>query len=228
MPRVLNGKATVPAAIATLVKAGLLFGSAGTVQWPRAWLFVAVDLAFGFIGALYLYHDSPELYEERRSAAKKAKPWDKKIMPFAVLVLPIATLVLAGLDRRWNLAGHLPVLASFIALPFLLLGYGLFIWAHRSNQFFSSVARIQTERNHRVQSGGPYRFVRHPGYAGLIVASVALPLQLGSLPALIPSGLAAGLYVLRTALEDRMLKEELGGYGDYAARVKYRLVPGLW
>jgi len=98
----------------------------------------------------------------------------------------------------------------------------------QANRFFSAVVRIQEERGHAVASGGPYRFVRHPGYVGMIAQFLVTPLTLGSLWALMPAGIAVGLYVWRTALEDRTLREELAGYQDYAARVRYRLLPGIW
>jgi len=97
-----------------------------------------------------------------------------------------------------------------------------------SNAFCSEGVRIQEERGHRVATGGPYRFVRHPGYSGAITAILGTPLLLGSLWAVLPSVLAGALYVLRTSLEDKSLLRELAGYGDYARRVRYRLIPGVW
>lgn len=75
---------------------------------------------------------------------------------------------------------------------------------------------------------GPYRFVRHPGYVGAIVQAFGAPLLLGSLWALIPGALAALLMIVRTALEDRMLRAELAGYAEYAQQVRFRLLPGIW
>jgi protein-S-isoprenylcysteine O-methyltransferase Ste14 len=97
-----------------------------------------------------------------------------------------------------------------------------------SNKFFSTSVRIQMERDHTVASGGPYRYVRHPGYVGYIVSGFAAPLALGSLWALIPAAITLCLLVVRTALEDRTLQDELDGYREYAARVRYRLLPGVW
>ena len=97
-----------------------------------------------------------------------------------------------------------------------------------SNKFFATTVRIQKERGHTVQTGGPYRFVRHPGYASLLVSYITIPIALGSLWACIPMALLVVNLFLRTALEDRTLQNELGGYKDYAARVRYRLLPGIW
>nr|NIN68360.1 isoprenylcysteine carboxylmethyltransferase family protein [Anaerolineae bacterium]NIN98447.1 isoprenylcysteine carboxylmethyltransferase family protein [Anaerolineae bacterium] len=107
-------------------------------------------------------------------------------------------------------------------------GYALGVWAIASNAFFSQIVRIQKERGHRVATGGPYRFVRHPGYVGTILVGLAAPIMLGSLWALIPGGAVALLFILRTALEDQTLLGELEGYGTYAGRVRYRLLPGVW
>jgi len=109
-----------------------------------------------------------------------------------------------------------------------VLGQGLFTWGMVSNKFFSTAVRIQTDRDHTVASGGPYRYVRHPGYVGYITASFATALALGSLWALIPAGLTMCLLVVRTALEDQTLQDELDGYKEYAQQVRYRLLPGVW
>ncbi len=109
-----------------------------------------------------------------------------------------------------------------------MLGFAIFSWAMASNAFFSTVVRVLADRGHTVCSTGPYRFVRHPGYVGAIAQSFSAPLLLGSLWALIPAGLAALFLIVRTALEDRTLHAELDGYRGYAARVRYRLLPGVW
>ena len=109
-----------------------------------------------------------------------------------------------------------------------ILGYALFLWAMVSNAYFAEGVRIQEERGHRVATDGPYRYVRHPGYAGAIVAGMATPFLLGSLWALIPAVISAILYIVRTGLEDRTLMEELPGYREYAQQTCYRLLPGAW
>ena len=110
----------------------------------------------------------------------------------------------------------------------LVVAYGLVLWAMWTNRFFSSVVRIQTDRGHHVVHDGPYRFVRHPGYVGAILLGLASAVALGSLWALIPAGLMAMAVIVRTALEDATLKRELPGYAEYASRVRYRLLPGVW
>jgi len=109
-----------------------------------------------------------------------------------------------------------------------VLGYALFLWAMASNAFFAEGVRIQEERGHTVATGGPYRFVRHPGYVGSILATVATPCLLGSPWALIPAIVSGALYVVRTNLEDKTLRQELPGYEQYARQTRHRLLPGVW
>ena len=109
-----------------------------------------------------------------------------------------------------------------------MIAYALPAWAMWANAFFSTAARVQGERGHVVCSSGPYRLVRHPGYAGFVLQALATPLLLGSRWALAPGVAAAVSMIVRTALEDRMLQAQLPGYAEYARKVRYRLVPGVW
>jgi protein-S-isoprenylcysteine O-methyltransferase Ste14 len=118
--------------------------------------------------------------------------------------------------------------AQIAGLTVCILGHALWIWAMVSNRFFSQIVRIQSERGHAVATAGPYRYVRHPAYLGLIFFDLALSILLASWWALLASGACALLLLLRTALEDRTLQAELTGYGDYARQVRYRLIPGIW
>ena len=113
-------------------------------------------------------------------------------------------------------------------LAVAVLGYTLVVWATAANAFFAQTVRIQRERGHAVATGGPYQFMRHPGYAGTILFELAVPVMLGSWWALVPGSLVALLIIIRTALEDRTLQKELDGYQEYAKRVHYRLLPGIW
>ena len=122
----------------------------------------------------------------------------------------------------------MPPAIQIAALVIAALGYALGTWSMAANAFFSTVVRVQEDRDHAVATAGPYHYVRHPGYAGSFAFELATPILLGSLWALVPGGLAALLLVIRTALEDRTLHNELDGYEAYAKRVRYRLLPGLW
>jgi protein-S-isoprenylcysteine O-methyltransferase Ste14 len=169
----------------------------------------------------------PELIAERGKGSEGVKRWDKIIT--GVSLLPaLAAPILAGLDRRLGWSPALPLAMHLVGLAAFALGQAGFSWAMVSNPFFSARVRIQRERGHQVARGGPYRFVRHPGYAAFILSSLAAPVFLGSIWALVPAGMTVGLFVMRTAFEDRTLRIELDGYQAYADEVRYRLIPGLW
>jgi protein-S-isoprenylcysteine O-methyltransferase Ste14 len=136
--------------------------------------------------------------------------------------------IVAGLDQRYGWTGGFPLAAQIAALAVCALGYALVVWATASNTFFSQIVRIQSERGHGVVTGGPYHYVRHPAYVGMIVFELAMSILLASWWALIASGLCAILLILRTALEDRTLQAELTGYVDYSRQVRHRLLPGIW
>ena len=136
--------------------------------------------------------------------------------------------LVAGLDERFGWAGDLGVAWHVAGAVALAAGLELSSWAMIANAYFSTAVRIQDERGQRVVSSGPYWFVRHPGYVGLILEAIGVPLLLGSWWALIPGVAGAVCMAIRTSFEDRMLRAELPGYQDYAQRVRYRLVPGIW
>ena len=211
--------------VGSVVLATLLFVSAGTVRWPMAWLLFVLFVAVAI--ATYLLVD-PALIAERSLNRRSTQKWDNVLMgvygTLTVLVVP----VVAGLDFRFDWSPKLPVLVEIVALVVNIAGWSLHIWAMRANAFFAIVVRLQEDRNQTVASGGPYQWIRHPGYAGGICFNLATPIMLGSLWGLIPAMIAALLLVLRTALEDRLLHRKLAGYVQYAATVRYRLVPGVW
>ena len=136
--------------------------------------------------------------------------------------------MVAVADFRLGWSGRLPLWVHALGEAVFLAGMALFVWGMVSNARFAQVVRVGQEGEHVICQGGPYAYVRHPGYAGAVLQSLGLPLLLGSWWALIPGVIAAGLMVLRTALEDRTLLRELAGYTDYASRVRYRLIPGVW
>jgi protein-S-isoprenylcysteine O-methyltransferase Ste14 len=211
-----------------LILAASLFISAGCLDWTMAWVYIGVYVAGISAIGLILISTSPELIAERVRVKEDIKSWDKILTPlYSLLTIPV-TLVIAGLDNRFGWTAQMPPVIAIAALVIWVLGQGFIIWAMASNPFFATYMRIQKDRGHIVVSGGPYQIVRHPGYAGMIAMAVATPLVLESLWALIPGGLATLVVVVRTALEDRTLMEELDGYGEYARQVRYRLLPGVW
>ena len=198
--------------------------SAGRLDWVWPWAYLGVGIGILAINVLVL---SPELMAERGQPRENVKDWDRVLT--SLIAFPIlALLIVAGLDERFGWSPQLAVAIHLIGLAFIALGQGLFTWAMASNIFFSTAVRIQNDRGQTVASGGPYRYARHPGYVGMIVSLFATALALGSLWALVPAGLASCLLVVRTALEDKTLLEELDGYKEYARQTRYRLLPGVW
>ncbi len=208
----------------------LLFLSSGDLRWVEGWAYSAFALAYTVLGRLAIFARSPDLAVERAEGFRRAgvEPWDRRIVPWIGLILPVLMMIAAGLDRRLGGAPHFAVwLRAVSGIP-VVAGALFGLWAALRNPFFSSVARLQPERGQFAVTAGPYRFVRHPGYAGTIVFNVFTPLFLGSSWAFVPAVTIVSLTVLRTRLEDRMLVEKLGGYREYASRTRYRLLPGLW
>lgn len=206
----------------------VLMLSAGRWDWIGGWIYVAVFLAFDAACAIVVIPRNPELLLERTRRNQNVAAWDKVIMPLAAGILPLFSWIIAGLDLRFGWAPEVRPALQAAGLVLTVIGYGIVVWAMGANAFFSAVVRIQEDRGHQVASGGPYRWVRHPGYVGAILFSGGIPFLLESWWALIPSLGSVILFVLRTALEDRTLQEELPGYIDYMQKTKYRLIPGVW
>jgi protein-S-isoprenylcysteine O-methyltransferase Ste14 len=204
-----------------------LLWSAGRIDWWPAWACMGVMLAWILATAIVISRRSPDLLAERLGPRKGAKSWDTFIMS-AVGIIQLARYILAGLDQRYGWTSGISLSAQVAALLISILGYALVVWATASNPFFSQIMRIQSERGHAVATGGPYRAVRHPAYLGTILFELAVPILLHSWWALLVSSANALLLIVRTALEDRTLLAELPGYGEYASRVRYRLLPGVW
>ncbi len=205
----------------------VLFLAAGTTDWPMGWALVGVTLVWVCANAMVLVPRRSELIAERVGPRKGAKTWDTAIMS-VVGIATLGRLIVAGLDMRFGWTAGITFPMQAIALVVAVLGYAFGAWAIAVNAYFSQIVRIQEERGHTVVTDGPYQFVRHPGYVGVILFELAVPVMLGSLWALAVGGLIALLIVIRTALEDGTLQAELEGYPDYARRVKYRLLPAVW
>jgi protein-S-isoprenylcysteine O-methyltransferase Ste14 len=210
-----------------LVVAVLLFAASGRLGWVWAWVYVGVGAAILVVNALVILPTTPELAAERSRVAENTKGWDR-VAVVLIFVSGAGIFLVAGLDERFGWSPDLAMVIHVAALVVTILAQALFIWAMASNRFFAKTVRIQEERAHTVASGGPYRFVRHPGYAANIVTMFAVSLLLGSLWALIPAALSALAFIVRTALEDRTLLNELEGYREYAQQTHSRLLPGVW
>lgn len=204
-----------------------LFWSAGRIDWWPAWAAIGVWLACFMLEDIILLRFNPGLLAERLSPPEGAKAWDKVITSILRL-MELARYILAGLDIRYGWTGGFPLVAQIAALLGCFLGYSLFVTAMASNTFFSQIVRIQIDRGHAVATNGPYRYVRHPGYAGMILFELGISTLLASWWAIAAGGLCAILLIIRTALEDHSLQVDLAGYMDYTSQVRYRLLPYFW
>ncbi|MDH3335239.1 MAG: isoprenylcysteine carboxylmethyltransferase family protein [Rhodospirillaceae bacterium] len=203
---------------------------ANDLWWWQAWVYSLLLVIAGIGARIWAEQRHPGLMSERQNIEKiqNAKTWDKVLAPLMALGILFPLVIVAGLDHRYGWSPEFPlwlIVTGFILISF---GYTFASWAMAENRFFSSVVRIQTDRGHTVCDSGPYRIIRHPGYAGNILPLLGIALALESLWALVPGAGALIIVIIRTALEDRTLQEELAGYKDYARRVRYRLIPGVY
>ena len=205
----------------------LFFVPAGTIKWLNGWLYLGTYLLAVFVMFILMKNKDPELINKRGIVAKNVKKWDKVIMTLYVIALTTMP-VIASLDAvrfGWSFMSPLWLIPGFImAVIAFLLG----TWAMMSNTHFETYVRIQEEREHKPITEGPYRFIRHPGYAGAIFFFFCSPFILGSWWSFIPCSLMTILFTIRTYKEDLTLQEELPGYKEYTEKVRYRLLPGIF
>ena len=207
-----------------------LFVCGGDLGWWQAWLYSLLIVAAGIGGRMWAEQRHPGLTAERQNIEniQNAKAWDKVLAPLMAVSIGYPMVAVAGLDHRYGWSSEFPLWLIAIGFIVISLGYAFAAWALAENRYFSSVVRIQTDRGHVVCDSGPYRFLRHPGYAGNVLALFGIVLALGSVWTLIPAAVASIIAVIRTALEDQTLLDELPGYRDYARRVRYRLIPWIY
>lgn len=227
-PKPMSRAAAVAYAILNpLVLIALVFVPAGRIDWRPGWIFVAVVVVSFAASALVLAKVNPRIYRARSRFQKGTKRWDLALLalmlPAMVAEIPVATLDAGRMG--WS---EVPSWGVGAGYALLVGGIAVTAWAQAVNPFFEPGVRIQSERGQRPITNGPYRFIRHPGYAAAIALFAGIPLALASWWALIPAGLASALLILRTGLEDRLLRGQLPGYQAYADRTRWRLAPGLW
>ena len=210
-----------------LVLAALLFIPAGRLDWPEAWAFILGYSVFLAAYSLWVRRYDPEQLKERSRTGENTKTWDKMILGIYTALL-LVLLIVCGLDG--GRFGWAPLSTWVRVLGWLAMvaAAGLVWWTASVNTFLSRTVRIQEERGQRVITDGPYRYVRHPMYTGVILFVLSIPAVLGS-----GWGMAVGVvigvvFVIRTALEDRTLRAELPGYKEYAQQTRYRLLPRIW
>jgi protein-S-isoprenylcysteine O-methyltransferase Ste14 len=209
------------------LEAAILFLAAGRLNWIWAWVFIGINLAVVLVNGTILMRTNPEMVAER-GRPKEVKNWDKIVSGLWALAQYLALPLVAGLDARFGWTRGLGIAWNIAGAVVFTAGMALFGWAMITNAYFSTAARIQTDRGQMVCRSGPYRFVRHPGYSGTLLQSAGTSFLLGSIWSLIPTAAAIACMVARTVLEDRMLQAELDGYRDFVREQPYRLVPGIW
>ncbi|MCX6007610.1 MAG: isoprenylcysteine carboxylmethyltransferase family protein [Chloroflexi bacterium] len=220
---VIKGAAKV--AIFYIIIAVILFVVPGKLDWWMAWILLAVFVANYIVDLIIL---DPELLVERSGVKAGARKYDIILAMFMSNIGWFIVVLIAALDKRFGWSVIVPFWLQILGLLMILLGCIVVTWAMASNKFFAPVVRIQRDRGHTVSSMGPYRFLRHPGYFGAALTFLGTPLILGTLWAFVPVFLIIIDIIVRTALEDGVLHRELSGYIEYAGRVKYRMLPGIW
>ncbi|HXQ96266.1 MAG TPA: methyltransferase [Candidatus Acidoferrales bacterium] len=212
-----------------LLVAAVLFLSSGDPAWAGGWLYLMAEIAGHLATAWTLALGDAGLLRERSAAAAflDVQAWDRRLAPLAAFA-PLAIALLGGLAARYGWTPAFAPGAMVAGLALFAVGLLLGLWAMSANPFYTPVVRIRPAHGHIVVTQGPYRLVRHPGALGTIVEDLAVPLILGSPWAYPAALLVVGLVVLRTTLEDRDLRALLPGYADYAARVRWGLLPGVW
>lgn len=210
-----------------LILAATYFTAAGRLNIWRAWLYFGIAAVAYFASSLILIKYNPGLINERASERENTKSWDRALLSLYLVIGFLGTHIVAGLDSRFEW--------SSLDMIYMIPGAVLYIVATLiqtksmlANKYFEATARIQSDREQQVIKDGPYKIVRHPGYASVLLSFAAIPFMIGSLFALICTAAVFIIIVTRTALEDKMLQKELPGYSQYAKEVKYRLIPGIW
>lgn len=214
-----------------VVVAIVLFVAAGTLAWRRAWVLVAVLLVVRTLSAVAVFRVNPALLRERATVLiHQHQPWIDRLilLPFMATAF-VGVPAVAALDAfHWHALPSPPLALASVGLVLFALGWTIIAAALRENPFAATVVRFQHERQHRVVASGIYSVVRHPMYAGNTLVNVGLSFWLGSYTAALFAAIPLGLLMGRIGLEERFLRRELPGYREYAARVPYRLLPGLW
>jgi protein-S-isoprenylcysteine O-methyltransferase Ste14 len=206
----------------------VLFGIVGRWDWWNGWALSAIYILWSLGAAIFILPVNPQMLAERARPQKGGKKWDLAMVGIMGVFL-LMTYVVACLDVRNGWATPFPLWAQIAGGVVAVFSYDvLVVWSMVANAYFTAIIRIQTEREHKVATGGPYRFARHPGYVGTILCYMATPFLLSSPWALIPAVGACTVLVVRTALEDKTLQAELPGYKEYTLRTRYRLLPGVW
>ena len=210
-----------------LILAVAYFIAAGSLNLGRAWLYFGIAAVTYFVSSLIFIKYNPGLISERAKERENTKSWDKVLLSLYLLIGFLGTHIVAGLDSRFEWSS-LDMIYMIPGVVLYIVATLIQIRSMLANQYFEATARIQSDREQQVVKDGPYKIVRHPGYASVLLSFVAIPFMIGSLYALICTAAVFIIMFARTALEDKMLQKELPGYSQYAKEVKFRLIPGIW
>ncbi len=221
-------KGIVREVLRSFVQLAILVIAAGQIGWINAWVYAGLYLSFTITNVAVLIKIDPQLLNERGTGFhKNTKPFDKVIL-VAIFWHLYLTLAIAGLDAVRYEWSDMSLGLTILGVVMTISAFALAFWAMAVNTHFEGTVRIQSDRNHRVCTSGPYQIVRHPGYVGMILGALGTPLILGSWWGFVPGGIMVFLVVIRTALEDHTLHEELSGYKEFVKITRYRLLPFVW
>lgn len=211
-----------------IIAFAILFVSAGTLAWINAWIFVVLVSIIWVVHIVVLARVNPEVLNERGSVVKEGTKGFDKINVAIIPLLTIVSVVIMAFDAARFKWSFMPFWLAILGIALLIFAIVVGTWAMSVNKFFEWTARIQNDKQQYVCTSGPYSIVRHPGYACYVIERLSYPLILGSWWGLLPEGILAIMFTIRTVLEDRTLQYELQGYREYAKQVKYRLIPFVW
>jgi protein-S-isoprenylcysteine O-methyltransferase Ste14 len=215
--------AFIEAALFVIAAAAALFASAGTLAIPTYWAYLGI---FTVVIVLSFATLDPDLLRERMRPGGQKPPIALRLFSLALF----AHWIIAGLDRgRFHWSDRVPLWLRVLGLVVIAAGFALALYAMRVNRFFSSVIRIQNDRGQYVVTTGPYAVIRHPGYlAGILFVVASGPALCSWLATALLVVVTVPFLLYRVITEDRFLRVELAGYADYAGRVRWRLLPGIW
>lgn len=211
-----------------LVSFAILFAAAGTINWINGWVYFGLTCLSQLVSTVILAKVNPQMLNARGSVVKEGTKGFDRVWVALYPVITLVNLVIIGFDAvrfHWS---SMPIWPSILGLVLLIPAFMIAIWAMAVNKFFEWTVRIQNDRGQYVCKDGPYRFIRHPGYTGLIISVLVYPLILGSRWGLVLSVILVLVIIARTALEDGTLQKELPGYQEYTQIVRHRLLPYIW
>jgi len=217
----------IPGALVSFFLLAFTLVVAGRIDYWQGWVYNTLNIII-LAATMIVLADKPDLIEERLKPGRGMKKWDK--VYYAVSTpLYLTALIVSAIDAgRYRWPPRVSTAVVILGIVLYVLGQSLLLWAKSVNRFFSAVVRIQTDRSQTVCKDGPYRWVRHPGYISGILFGLSTPLVLGSYWGMIPAVFGNACLIIRTGLEDRLLRKELPGYEEYMREVRYRLIPGIW